>query len=112
MTEMSDKEWQQWLQDLSHPNDLTNNCSFDLGVGAPKIDLNEVNMLQFLTISPNEPNSNSTTEHSWFSNDQQVPDADPKDPYLFEQSINDVHLLMQKLQHELATLLTNFLDEN
>jgi len=115
MTELSDEEWQRWLQGLSHPNDLMNDLmnesSFDLGVGAPENDLDEADMLRFLAASPNELDGNPTTEHSWFSDCQQVPGADPKARYPFEQSIDDVHLLVQKLQHELATPLPDSLDE-
>lgn len=102
MTEMSDTEWHQWLQEL----DVVNECSFDFGVGAPEFDLDEADLLQLLAASPNEADGNLTTEHILGTSDgQRLPGADLKAHYPLEQSINDVHRLVQKLQHELATPL-------
>lgn len=113
MTEMSDTEWQQWLEDFSHPNDLMNECSFDLGVGASEIDLDEADMLRFLAASPNEADGNPTKEHvPGISDGQRMPSADTKAHHPLEQAIDDVHRLVQKLQHELATPLARVLEQD
>lgn len=103
MTEICDEDWQQWLKDLSHPSDLMNEASLDLSVGGPEIDLDQAELLRFLAANPDEPDGSLTTDHiPWFSDDQWVPKEDTKTHSPLEQSIENMHRQVEKLQHELV----------
>ncbi len=69
MANISDSEWQQLLNDLSNPDDLQDDFSFDFG--GSELDPYQVEGLHSITANPEETTGNpADTLFSWSENGQ------------------------------------------